>query len=100
MADSDQRMYEHRNLCRKGEFGNDEIGLHMTGTGTFHRSIVAAEIRSQAEQGQNLIGWRELVATEIDIATGATRNGGASDGTGADLAVFRWRAGRNTRRRA
>lgn len=35
-----QRMYERRNLCRKGEFGTDEIGLHMTGTGTFHRSIV------------------------------------------------------------
>lgn len=76
MADSDQRMYERRNLCRKGEFGTEQIGLHMTGTGTFHRSIVAAEIRSQADQGQNLIGCRELVAIEIDIATGATRNGG------------------------
>ena len=65
MRNAEEGVNKRRNLRRESQLRPEEIRLHVGGTGTSDRSVVAAEVRSDPDERKKFVGGREFVTIQV-----------------------------------
>jgi hypothetical protein len=87
MSNAHEGVHERGNPRRESQFRSKEIRLHVAGTGTSDRSVMAAKIRRDADERKKFVGGRKIIAIQVGMLSDGTRYGRASSRAGAGLFI-------------